>query len=112
MNSNLFSDLEGLNVHKSYLVNTQGCKIVDWPVFDDETIELFENYTDLEYECPKSVVTIKRINGIGIQIATNDKDANDTINCEAKTAEFNGDAEDWYFRKDAVTVPLLKLNYS
>ena len=54
-----------------YLVNTTNCKIIDWPLFDAQTLPLFLNNSGKSLECRSSdsgMLTVKRVNQTFIEI--------------------------------------------
>jgi hypothetical protein len=56
-----------------YLINTRGCAIVLWPLFDSETKRLFINHANETFNCKNDIeMKIKRINGTFIQLITNE----------------------------------------
>ena len=54
-----------------YLVNTEKCKIIDWPLFDSETRPLFHNNSGKKIKCYSSgsrILSVRRINQTVIEI--------------------------------------------
>ena len=51
-----------------YRINTNGCKIKNWPLFDNETIKLFENKTETIWECKPDLIHIKRFDETWISL--------------------------------------------
>ena len=54
-----------------YLVNTEMCQIIEWPLFDTETRPLFRNHSGRRVKCrsPETkLIEVKRINQTVIQI--------------------------------------------
>src|SRR5699024_4374912 len=59
------------NVTNEYLIDTETCKLKDWPVFDQETKPLFEHHSGQKFPCDKDHgpgIYIKRVNLTWVQI--------------------------------------------
>jgi hypothetical protein len=53
-----------------YRIDTKGCKILNWPLFDEETQKLYKNMTQESLKCEsrQPAIEIQRINGTWIQL--------------------------------------------
>ncbi len=53
-----------------YRIDTKGCKIFNWPLFDEETKPIFKNLTNEKIKCDsrQTFVEIKRFNSTAIQL--------------------------------------------
>jgi len=53
-----------------YRIDTKGCKIFNWPLFDEEIKRVFKNLTNEKIKCDfyQSFVEIKRFNSTAIQL--------------------------------------------
>jgi hypothetical protein len=53
-----------------YRIDTKGCKILNWPLFDEETEKLYKNMTQESLECEsrQPTIEIKRVNGTWTQL--------------------------------------------
>jgi hypothetical protein len=62
--------IEKLKNYKKYRIDTKGCKISNWPLFDGETKRLYKNLTDKKVNCEsrRPIVKVKRINSTWIQL--------------------------------------------
>ncbi len=74
-NNKTVSNIESTTTEKSrisngYRIDSKGCKIIDWPLFDSETKPLFKNLSKVRIKCGsrKPKINIKRINGTWIQL--------------------------------------------
>ena len=70
-NSKKSASQYGNSSSNKYLVNTPNCKIIEWPLFDDQTLPLFLNNSGKILECrsPDSeMLRVKRVNQIFIEI--------------------------------------------
>jgi hypothetical protein len=61
-----------------YRIDTKGCKISDWPLFDEETEKLYKNMTQESLKCEyrQPTIEIQRINGTWIQLNWSKLDKN------------------------------------
>ncbi|CAG2162860.1 unnamed protein product [Oppiella nova] len=68
------SELQGSSGHESnnaYLVNTTKCQIIRWPLFDEQVMPLYINYTAYRLNCPTEMqnwISIDRFNMTGVII--------------------------------------------
>jgi hypothetical protein len=53
-----------------YRIDTKGCKISNWPLFDEETEKLYKNLTQesLKCESQEPAIEIQRVDGTWIQL--------------------------------------------
>jgi hypothetical protein len=53
-----------------YRIDTKGCKIINWPLFDEETQKLYKNMTQESLKCEsrQPTIEIQRVNGTWIQL--------------------------------------------
>ncbi len=53
-----------------YRIDTKGCKMSNWPLFDEETKKLYKNMTQESLKCESSepTIEIQRVNGTWIQL--------------------------------------------
>jgi hypothetical protein len=53
-----------------YRIDTKGCKILNWPLFDEETQKLYKNMTQESLKCEsrQPTIEIQRVNGTWIQL--------------------------------------------
>jgi hypothetical protein len=58
------------NNYKKYRIDTKGCKISNWPLFDRETKKLYKNLTNERLNCDsrRPLIKIKRVNSTWIQL--------------------------------------------
>ncbi len=56
--------------YKKYRIDTKGCKISDWPLFDEETKRLYKNLTNQKLNCEsrRPIINVKRVNSTWIQL--------------------------------------------
>ncbi len=56
--------------YKKYRIDTKGCKISNWPVFDGETKKLYKNLTNKKINCEsrRPIIKVKRVNSTLIQL--------------------------------------------
>jgi hypothetical protein len=57
-----------------YRIDTKGCKILNWPLFDGDTKKLFKNLTNEKINCDsgRPLIKIQRVNSTWIQLDWSD----------------------------------------
>ena len=56
------------NFVKHYRIDTNGCKIKDLPLFDEQIEWFFKNKSKTIWKCTKNIINIQRINGTAIRV--------------------------------------------
>ena len=52
-----------------YLIDTETCRLKDWPMLEDDILPLYENMTDKYFECDQiPVIRVKRVNFTWVQV--------------------------------------------
>ena len=57
------------NITDQYLIDTEACRLKDWPMLEDDVLPLYENMTDKYFECDQiPVIRVKRVNLTWVQV--------------------------------------------
>ncbi len=61
------------SISEKYIINTELCKMIAWPLFDDETRPIFRNHSGHRFNCrERKLINVKRINETKLSIELSD----------------------------------------